>query len=71
MAHEPQFQGRIGEFHGHIGDTASILLTMFGPKQQDWHVVQWRVWRKDRKLAADVAKVNENMRLGRSKWEGV
>lgn len=59
------------QFHGVQGSVGDILLVMFGPKQLDWHVVQWRVWRKNRKLAADVAKVNENMRDGRSKWEGV
>ena len=35
MTTQPQFQGV-------IGDTASVLLVMFGPRQLDHHVMLWR-----------------------------
>ena len=56
---------------GYIGDTASILLTMFGPQQHDSHVRRYRIHRADRKLTTAMVKITHNIRNGRPPYEGV
>lgn len=59
------------QFTGITGSVDYILLAMFGPKQYDSHIHRYRLDQRDRRLAKNLAMVDENLRLGRPKWEGV
>lgn len=53
------------------GDAASILMLMFGPKQHDSHIKRRRRYLRDKRLADNMAIIDDNLRLGRPKWDGV
>lgn len=49
------------QFNGVTGSVGEILLTMFGPKQYDAHVQRRLRYLRDKRLAEDVAVLNERL----------